>query len=335
MTVTSLGDLSQSLMLRGRAGDLKLRIAQLTEELSTGQTADIAGRLGGDYSYLTDIGRNLARLDSYGLAISEATGFADATQRNLERVQTLIGDLGPSLLSAATIATPGVMDGLSNRAAQDLDQAFAALNATIAGRSLFAGMATGSPALADAEDLLTTLRTELAGLADADAVLSAAAAWFDDPGGFRSAIYQGTTENLAPALVGPDETIAFAQRADDPALRASLRDLAVAALANDPALGLDRTSRVELFSRLGNQMLTSTDGLIALRADLGHAEQRLEEARTRTATAQHGFAQARGNLISADPFETATRLEEAQGQLEALYAVTVRSSRLTLMSFLT
>ncbi len=44
---------------------------------------------------------------------------------------------------------------------------------------------------------------------------------------------------------------------------------------------------------------------------------------------------ARTELIGADPYDTATEMEAVQGQLETLYTVTARLSRLSLADFLT
>ncbi len=46
------------------------------------------------------------------------------------------------------------------------------------------------------------------------------------------------------------------------------------------------------------------------------------------------FETARLGLISVDPYETASKLQEAQTQLETLYSITARMSRLSLVNFL-
>jgi flagellar hook-associated protein 3 FlgL len=105
-------------------------------------------------------------------------------------------------------------------------------------------------------------------------------------------------------------------------------------LVADTDLGLGVETQKEILESLANRFLQGQSELLALQSDLGHSEERLESARVRDDAAKFGLSEARNALISADPFETATRLEEAQSQLEALYAVTVRSSRLSLMSFM-
>ena len=43
---------------------------------------------------------------------------------------------------------------------------------------------------------------------------------------------------------------------------------------------------------------------------------------------------ARNSLLAADPFETATELENVQFYLQSLYTVTARNSQLNLVNFL-
>ena len=83
MTMTSIGDLAQSLMLRARGAELKTALADLGAELSSGRTSDIVGRLGGDLSHLADIDRTLRQLDGFGAATRETALMADAAQETI------------------------------------------------------------------------------------------------------------------------------------------------------------------------------------------------------------------------------------------------------------
>ena len=63
MMTSSIGDTAHRTELRSRRTELKEKISRLAEEMSTGRTADVNGRLGGDYSYLSDVEQTLIRLD--------------------------------------------------------------------------------------------------------------------------------------------------------------------------------------------------------------------------------------------------------------------------------
>jgi flagellar hook-associated protein 3 FlgL len=81
-------------------------------------------------------------------------------------------------------------------------------------------------------------------------------------------------------------------------------------------------------------MLQNQDDLTSLRAQIGFAEARIDSMATRNASESVSLEYAKGTLLAADPYETATRLEEVQFQLQSLYAVTVKTSQLSLVNFL-
>ncbi|OZA12697.1 MAG: flagellar biosynthesis protein FlgL, partial [Rhodobacterales bacterium 17-64-5] len=92
--------------------------------------------------------------------------------------------------------------------------------------------------------------------------------------------------------------------------------------------------RGRLAQRAGQELLTSEDSRIALAARIGTAEAKVEAARTRNAAEETALGILRSDLGSVDPYEAATRLEAARNQLESLYLVTARVSRLSLTEFL-
>lgn len=334
MTVTSIGDLAQSLVLRSRATQIKNEITTLTDELASGQTSDLTGRLGNDLSHLTDIDRNLSRLRGFAIAANEAQLFAAIAQESLGLLQDVTGPLANTLLQATSTNVAEVRQQASVQARGDLETAISALNSQIAGRSVFGGTATDRVPLMSADDLLGELRTVVAGQGTAADVAQVAADWFDDPAGFAATMYQGSATPLAPFQIGPGRSVSLPVRADDEVLRDLLKDLAIAALADDPALALDAVEQTELYRQTGEGLIAGQDKLTGMRAELGYSEARIEAVLVRNASEQNSYQLARNALTQADPFETAARLEEVQVQLEALYAVTVRTSNLSLLNFL-
>jgi len=322
------------LMLRTQSSALKATIITLTEELASGQTNDVAARLGGDYSYLLDIDHNLSRLSGYAVAASEASLFTSAAQLGLGRMQEVAATLGADLLTINPSYIETVRLHTGQQARTGLDTILAALNGSVGGRSLFAGTATDVSPMASADTLITALQAEVAGLTLTSQILAAVDNWFDDPGGFKTTMYSGSDQALAPIQVGANEQVTLSLQADNPEFRSILRNAALAVLATDPGLGLDVDAQNALLHIAGEGLLNDDRGLTGLRADMGYAQARIEEASSRTAAARTSLEYARNELLAADPFETATRLEEVQFQLESLYAVTVRTARLTLLSFL-
>ncbi|MDU9003154.1 flagellin [Sedimentitalea todarodis] len=334
MNMTSIGDLANSIMLRQRSVQLSQNISTLSQELSSGQVSDVSGRLGGDYSYLTDIDRNLARLDGFAVSASEAAMFSGSAQTSLERLHDLSASLSSSLITFDATSTDALREHLAVRAEADIASAISALNASAGGRSLFGGTATDRQPLGTADTLMGELRALVTGLTTAGDVEMAVDTWFADPAGFETAMYQGSDDLLAPIQIGEGEEVSLALTAQDPVFRDTLRDMALAALAGDPDLGFDRATQDNLFRTASEGMLANQDSLTGVRADLGFAEARIEEISARNSAARTSLEYSRAALLEADPFETATRLEEAQFQLESLYTVTVRSANLSLLNFL-
>ncbi len=334
MMTTSIGDMAYSLVLRTRSAALKSSMTTLSNELASGQTSDVSGRLKGDYAYLTDIDHNLSRLGGYAVVATEAALFSDAAQLGLERMQGVATSLGTDLLTINPTYIDTAREQLGQQARSGLNTVLSALNGSVGGRSLFAGTATDTSPMASSETLIVALKTEVSGMVLTSDILQAVDDWFADGGGFKAAMYTGSDQSLAPIQVGSNELVTLSLRADDAEFRGILRNAAVAALATDPDLGLDAAAQNALLKTAGQGLLNDDQSLTGLRAEMGFAQSRIEVASSRTSAARTSLEFARNELLAADPFETASRLEEVQFQLESLYTVTARASRLSLLSFL-
>jgi flagellar hook-associated protein 3 FlgL len=334
MSSFSLGDLAQTFMLQRRGAALKENMTRLTEELSTGQVSDVKSVLSGNVSYLTDIEQDLKTLSGYRVAATEAGQFADAVQSALERVDASIGTLGTSLLTMSSSAVEPVVDQLSTDAEAELASVVSALNTNVGGRSVFAGRATDQRALVSADAILDGLRIAITGATTPQDIQAAADLWFSDPGGFSAVAYGGSTSDIAPLRLAKDETVSVQVKADDAAFRNILKGLAVAAVTSDTNLALTAVDKRELLTESGRAIFESQAELIAVRANIGSAQARIDEIATRSAAEETSLQYAKGALLQADPYETATELEAVQFQLQSLYAVTARTSELSFLNFI-
>lgn len=328
--MTQIGDMAQSYALRRHGTALKAALNRLTQEIGSGRSADVAMRLGGRLSPLADVERGLTLAGSRATAASEAAAFAGAAQLHLDRLGTAAEAGGAALLAAGASTLDGTLDMAASEAARGLADTVASLNAQSAGRSLFAGTATTATPIVPAEDIMSALRTRTAGLTGAAEIRAAAEAWFADPDGFRAVAYRGSDVALSP--FGP--VSGEAPRADDAALVGLVKGYALAALAGGAGSGLPAGERRALLAAGGETLLSQQDALSGVRGTLGHIEARIEAASVQAETERLALEQARAELTSADPFETATGLEAVQGRIEALYVVTARNARLSLVSFL-
>ena len=335
MSMITLGDLAQSFMLRRHNVTTRQEVSRLAEEVATGRTADVAGRLSGAFSYLADIERNLGTLQGFRTSTSEAGTFAAGMQAALGRVQDVGSDLSTRLIERAGSDIAAVTTAVGRDAADSLDRIVSALNTQIGGRSLFAGKATATAPLVSAEVLRAGMAAAAAGQTTAEGVQSALDAWFDTAsGGFQSLAYTGAGSGLDPFHLGPHETVDLDLTANSDAIKAVLKQVGLATLAADQGLALAPEVRDDLMRRSAEGLIAVQADLTGLRADLGFAEARIEDSRVRQAAEASSLEIARNALLGVDPFDVATRLADAQQRLESLYAVTARLSRLTLSDFL-
>lgn len=335
MAMISLGDLAQSVMLRRHNVQLRQDVAQLSQEVTTGLSANLAKHLSGDFTYLSEIERNLTVIKSHRTSALEAGLFTAGMQNSLEQIQNVSSSLAPSLLTSAESGLAAHQPAIARAAMDALEQNVNALNVQVAGRNLFSGNATNQIPLIPARSIVAELRVAIGSETSTSGIQTVIDEWFHSPaGGFNTVAYRGSDEALSPYRLGQTGQVDLDLRANSSVLRDILMSTAMAVFATDPTLDLSDETRTDLQKKAGQGLYNIQDSLTGLRSELGFAEAKIEEGKVRLASEKMSLELARNALISVDPFESATMLENAQSQLESLYAVTVRMSRLSLAGFL-
>lgn len=223
---------------------------------------------------------------------------------------------------------------MSKDAESELQSLVSTLNTSSAGRSIFSGAATERPALSNADEILNDLRAAIAGNTTLHDVETAVEQWFDDTNGFRAAAYTGSDSSIQPFQLAEDEQVAIDLKADDQVFRDLLKGVALAAVAADGVFGLSVESQRELLEHAGTRLLTAKEALTAMQGDIGASEARIDTIGARNAARDTSLQLAKGALLRADPYETATQLEAVQFQLQSLYTITARMSDLSLVNFI-
>lgn len=335
MTLTSLGDMSTLFITRRHNTELKTTLARLTQELSTGRVADPAGHLGVAAGRLGDLERSLALGGAQLRSLGETGQMLSTMQTTLDTVAGTSRYLSEQLIALPPSATAAQTDQLASTAATGLDDMMRALDARYGTQSLFAGRATDAAALAPAADMLAQLRTLTAGETTAAGVIAALDAWFDTAGGgFDSLIYLGDPDGFLTRPLDTGSALQIPVRADDPALRDAMKAAALAALAGPDGPPLNQGERIALLTDARNRTVNAAQPIVALQATLGAAEARVEAASVRLGARQTAEGVMRNDLFAADPFETASLLEQVRAQLETHYTLTARLNNLTLTRYL-
>ncbi|KUP94775.1 flagellin N-terminal helical domain-containing protein [Tritonibacter horizontis] len=335
MNVTSFGDMAQYLFLRNRSVDLTKQLDTLTQEMSTGIASDLPTKLGGDLGFVADLERSISKLDSYQVAAQESALFASTAQGYMERINNNALDLGSDILALTSTANATTAEELAQQSVSFLKETINNLNGQLSGRSLFAGTDTSTVPLESADTMMAALVTEVGTLTDVDDIAQAVQDWFDDPSGFDAIMYNGSTNSMSSVRIGASEEVNFSLRADDEAFKQAMKSFALGGLASGDYLShLSTVEAADLVARAGEELMTTQSELTDIQSNIGFIEARIEETQTRNSAALTSLGTTLNDLILADPAETASRIEEVQFQLEALYTVTVRSSQLNLLNYM-
>ncbi len=331
----TVGDMAKSLILSRRGMNLKNAMQDLSTEATTGLVSDQTERLRGNYVPIAGIEASLSQLDAYHTVTSETQVIASVMQTTLGTINDQSKAVSSALLAGSSGTSALQINAIGNEALHRLDTVMSVLNTRLGERSLFAGQSTDATSVASSDTMLTALEGAIssAGAVSASDVTTAVNAWFDDPSGYAATVYQGG-DVLGPVPIGPDQTAQIDVTAKDPAIIQTLKGLALAALLGRGVLAGSDVARADLAKRAGESLAGSQSIIVQLGARLGTTEATVENAATRNDAEKDVLQTARLNLLSVDPYETAAKFQETQGQLQTLYALTARASRLSLVDFL-
>ncbi|MEM1430347.1 MAG: hypothetical protein AAGG09_12905 [Pseudomonadota bacterium] len=334
MEVRTVGDLTQQLVARQQNAELRREMDRLVFEVGTEKRADLAGSLRGDFTLLSGVEADLSRLQAFAETVSDLELRGEAIQRVLSAGRELGNDTTANLLTASPPTTAENVAFVASEARGRFADFAARLNGSFAGASLFAGTATGGPAVAPAEDMLTALEAEIAPLTSVADVQAAIETWFAPGGGYDTLGYVGSADPLPSVDVSPTRQIGLGVTAADPEVRDVLTGLAMAALTDRPPLLGDLEVQGDFMIAAAERIQKSQSGLAELQARLGTSEAELEGEAARNAAEQAVLRTTRAEMTDVDIFEAATDLDAVQARLELLYTITARSAQLSLVRVL-
>ncbi|SLN32176.1 flagellin [Pseudooctadecabacter jejudonensis] len=334
MSFSTLGDMRQSFQINQTSVRLKSQLDTLVSELTSGQKEDLTQHLGVQQSQVTGLDRKLDLLDRFAASNTQTGQTLTAMQSVLSTLEDQRLSASNALLPINVSSTPQQVSTAAQNARLSFEATIEGLNTRLGAQTLFAGTSVNSPALGDPGTILAAINATVAGASTVGEVEARIDAWFDDPaGGFESIAYLGGTENqIKPVDENEDATISL--RADDSMVRDLLKALTKGLIVDETSLSLSRAEKQDLQQRAGIDLVSVSADLANTQARLGQIESQVEEASVRIAAQQTSFGMARNDLVQADPFETATRLDALQVQLETHYTLTARLSRLSLTEYL-
>ncbi len=338
MKALTFGDMAQRLALQRQGAGLKRSVATLSHELTTGAVKDKASKLRGDFSMLTSV------TNAMNMASARKTS-AQSAGTFLSLQQSILGNLSTTAQSGAleqivrnATANGGEISGGIDMMARKFQDSVAQLNTNFAGRALFEGISGNGTALIAADDMLdamlSDLTTALPAGADAEVAQAFIAGWFADGGQFDATAYLGGPPIPERLALGHGVTVGFEITAQDQSIREFLAALATGAILSKGLFEGDLPEQKAMLERATFSLAASEKALIGLSARLGLEEGRASVGRARAEAEHTAMAITRAELTEADPYETAMRLEQAITQLDMIYNLTARLSRLSLSAYL-
>lgn len=333
----SIGDQSRSYQMRLSQYLLKSRLDRLNKEVTTGLKDDIPLALNGDLSRISHIENRLTMLDAYQQSASEAKSMFEAMQSTLERIQTVVETIGPNIINQAEGSPDEVLRLNATEATEEFRSIWGALNTSMGGRHVFSGTRTDTAPLNSFENMISGLDSAVAGAVMATDISNRISTWFDAPvgtGGFSDMIYHGSNSGSNTIAVSFEQKVGSSLTANSEELRSTLKGMAIMTYVAEFGAGLDSATIRELSSTAGLELFSASTDLINAQAMLGIQEATISQAKTRNTAEYSSLSIARSNLISADPYETATALKETEATIQSLYTLTARLSRLNLTDYL-
>lgn len=334
--LNSVSDLARSYQLRTSQTSLKSKLDTLSREAATLVKSDIPQALSGDLTRINQIEARLAQLKSYGDNISEAQGALSRMQISVESIQTAVAATGPILLSESLLSSDSALAIQVEKSPDDLKAVISALNASSAGRFLFSGTRSNQPAVVGYEELMGQLSSAIGGSTDPVTILANINSYFDSAvgmGGFSDISYAGSNEGTNRTAVATDQQLGVNITANSSEFRETLKGLAIMSYAAEN-VAIGGQGLRELTRAAGTFLAGGDRQLTAARTEIGLQEETAAKLKT-TYTAETSALQiARINLISADPYETAAALKEVEANIETIYTLTARLSKLSLTGYL-
>lgn len=334
MPVVSVGDMAQQFNTMRNGGAIKSELFRLNRQLSTGRVDDITAHLSGQTARFSGIDHSLARLDGDLQSVRETSQTLSAIQTVLQRVDSVRAETAGQLL-LITPESPSIqIDEAARAAGASFETIVTALNTQQADRSLFGGRSVLTPPLAQANDMLADMQVSIGAYTTKEEIMSAVDYWFDDPsGGFATMGYLGDTGGPLEKRVTADKRVNIDVRADDVAMKETLKAAALAGLAEKMS-GLSGEIKSGLLQESALRLSGAASGMIAMQSRIGFVEEAVERSTVEMRSHRASLEMTKTEMISADPFETVSRLQAVQLQLETHYAVTARTSQLSLLGYI-
>ena len=358
--MTSFNPISTlQLNLQGRklVSDLTRQVADTTQELSTGYRKNVYGDLGARAAQTLEFRNRMDRTEDFVVLNQVLEGKLEMLEDALSGVRNSAQEFLNIAVGSATSPNQLAQE-LQAQAQATLNFVVAGLNMAYGGEYLMSGVATDTKPVQDIytanpttgqspADVINgivgtgpaTAGGAAAMIAQLDAVFSSSAANPND--NYEATFYNGTPAldtfgNPSPrsvAQIDDDTRMAYGVQANDPAIRDLMKGLMMFASVDVTTIN-DPATYAAWATEAVDAIASGIQGLDEARVQTGSNRKLLEDTVTAQQSRMDIYNARIVTLETADPYETAARLQNLQVQLEATYATTAKLGRMSFLNYM-
>ncbi|SFI64092.1 flagellin [Jannaschia pohangensis] len=314
--------------------ETRARIETLTSELASGKKSDVGRAVASDFSALSRIMHQLQTYDAQRGALSVATTWLEGAQAGLAQIQSVGAAISEKLPAALTGTDPGAIATLARDGEAALRDIVSTLSQDRAGRLVFANGDVAAAPPIDFDTLLAETAALAAAATDPNDLVASFDSYFAIGGGAEVTALRNFPASSVSFPIGDGEAAEIPVSLADPGVRAALKQAAMIASLPSAGFAIEGAARQSLAVVLPSKSAVAATALVETQARLGSVEERFDRIVTTLDETRTRLEGQRTDLLSADPFETATRLQDEMTRLETIFAVTARRARLRLTDYL-
>lgn len=347
--MTYISTASASLMLRQSVLRLQTACAKAQTEVSTGKVADLGLALGFNTGRTVSLTQDQSQLQAITDTNAVVSTRLTATQTALDSTSTTAQSLSNALIAGGSDATSGAAFVAQAKAA--LQSLTGALNTSVDGQYIFAGINTDAQPVADyfqtpagaskqaVDDTFSTTfgfsQTDPAaaniGATDMQGFLDTQ---FNSlfQGGAWSATWSQASDQTQTSRISPSQSAETSVSANRSGFQKLAQAYTVIAEFGGGNLGAAATAAV----RSTAQRLISAGmaDLTAAQAGVGVTQAAITQSNSTMATQMDLMTTSLGDLENVDPYEASTRVSNLQTQVQASYQLTAQLHNMTLLNYL-
>lgn len=351
---TYVSTLSMSTTLRSSMMKAQAGLADANKEMTTGRFADVGLSLGVRTGQAVNLRNQYDKIDSIITTNGIVAGRMDVTQKSMDGLLETAQEFLTTLI--------GVRDGkngadvLVSQAKNNVQAMLGALNASMGGQYIFAGIDTQNRPVTD---FFAPGATNKQAMDDAFADFVTAGGYAstkDIPAADMKAFLDGAfADQFGPPSAGPppiagwdnwstasDENVTGristteVAEVGTNANKQHFRDLASAYTMTfnlDPQ-GLNDNAYRAVVDEAIEKITQAIDGLVSDKASLGTTEERIKSSTDRLTIQRDVMAKQIDNYEGVDEFEASARVTQLQTQVDTALALTARLQQLSILNWM-